>query len=79
MALGIYIGFKPAYRRPEMTRHGVDYDAAMDEFHKVGLAKNNRLVKMEARAAFQDRFPDQLGSQTHQYCHTLGYPPVGYY
>lgn len=79
MALGIYIGFKPAYRRREMERFGVDYDAAMVEFNRVGLAKNNRIDKTEAKAAFQARFPEQLGSQTHQYRQVLGFDVKSYY
>ena len=79
MALGIYIGFKPAYRRPEMERYGVDYDKAMAEFHRVGLAKNNRIDKAEARAVFQKRFPGGLGSQTHQYRQVLGFDVKSYY
>lgn len=78
MALGIYIGFKPAYRRREMERHGVDYDKAMAEFNRVGLAKNNRIGKMEARQVFRARFPDQLGSQTHQYRQVLGFDVISY-
>ena len=78
MALGIYTGFKAAFRRGEMARHGVDYDTAMKEFNKVGLAKNNRVNRDVAVAAFQERFPGQLGSQTHQYRKDLGYSVLGY-
>jgi hypothetical protein len=62
-----------------MERHGVDYDKAMAEFTKVGLAKNGRMSREAACNAFAERFPNQLGSQTHQYRNELGFHVISYY
>ena len=43
MGLGIYIGYKPAYRKREMERHGVDYDAVVIELTKAGIIKSGRI------------------------------------
>lgn len=78
MALGLYIGHKAAYRRKEMEAFGVDYEQAVAEFHRVGLMKNRKMNMAEARAAFKERFPHGLGSQTHQYAPQLGYKRLAY-
>jgi ferric-dicitrate binding protein FerR (iron transport regulator) len=77
MALGIYIGFKPGHRRSFMLDFGIDYEVALAEFRKVGLAKGSRVNLAEARIAFNERFPGQLGSQTHQYRKVLGFERAG--
>lgn len=81
MALGIYIGFKAAFRRKEMESFGVDYEKACDEFRKVGLMKGRKMDMVQARAAFKERSPSEaaLGSQTHQYCKQLGFERQSYY
>lgn len=74
MGLGIYIGFKAAYRRSEMNYVGVDYDKVVEELTKVGLMKGGRLNIKEARAQWKHRFDDILPSQHHQYREQLGFP-----
>lgn len=78
MALGLYIGHKPFARRDEMEAFGLNYEKAIEEFHKVGLMKNRKMNMAEARAAFKERFPSGLGSQTHQYAPELGYKRLAY-
>jgi hypothetical protein len=79
MALGIYIGHKAAFRRKEMESFGLDYEKALQEFHQVGLMKSRKMDMAQARAAFKERIPSGLGSQTHQYCKQLGYERLSYY
>ncbi len=78
MALGIYIGHKSFARREEMEAFGLDYEAAIQEFHKVGLMRSRKMNMAEARKAFKDRFPHGLGSQTHMYAPQLGYKRLSY-
>ena len=73
LGLGIYLGFKPMYRADEMARYNISYDEVVAELKKVGLLKNRKLSREEGYKAFHERFPGQLGSQTHQYRQQLGF------
>lgn len=78
MALGLYIGHKPFARRDEMEAFGVDYEEAVQEFHRVGLMRSRKMNMAAAREAFKERFPHGLGSQTHMYAPQLGYKRLSY-
>jgi hypothetical protein len=77
MALGIYLGYKSSHRRKYMLEFGIDYEVALAEFRKVGLAKGARVNLADARMAFNERFPGQLSSQLHQYRKELGFERAG--
>jgi hypothetical protein len=77
MVLGIYLGHKSHARRSECEHVGCDYDSGVAELAKAGVMRGGRINRKEGYAVFHERFPDQLGSQTHQYRHKLGFPYPG--
>jgi len=77
MALGIYIGYKSAFRRREMESFGVDYDKAIGELQTKGLIKGKKPDLALMRSVFKEKFAC-LGSQTHQYAHKIGYARLRY-
>ena len=79
MGLGIYMGFKSAYRRDEMRTYGVNYDEVVAELTKYGIIKSGRIVKANAQKAWDERFKGVFTSQTHHYCDALGFKRVSYY
>jgi hypothetical protein len=78
MGLGIYLGYKASYRRPEMERHGVNYDEVVAELTKLNIIKSGKINKDLGYTVFRERFPGQLASQTHQYRSVLGFEPNSY-
>ena len=73
LGLGIYLGFKAKFRRPEMESHGINYDEVVAELAKTGVMKNGKITRETGYKVFHERFPNQLGSQTHQYKAVLGF------
>lgn len=67
LGFSIYLGFRPAYRKSEMARNGVDYNQTVAALARVGVIRNGRMISNSAAyRLFHEKFPAQLASQTHQ-------------
>ena len=72
LGFSIYLGMKASYRRSEMERYGVDYDDTVQALAREGVIRNGKINTKQAYALFNERFPGQLASQTHQVAAKLG-------
>lgn len=66
LGFSLYLGMKSSYRREAMQAQGIDYEDTVRALTRVGVLKNGRMNREEAYVIFQEKFPNQLASQTHQ-------------
>ncbi len=67
LGFSIYLGFKASYRKSEMARYDVDYNQTVAALTRAGVIRNGKMIpRDEAYQLFNEKFPNQLASQTHQ-------------
>jgi hypothetical protein len=67
LGFSIYLGFQAPYRRSEMERYNVDYDDTVAALTREGVIRNGKMLpRAQAYRLFNEKFPGQLASQTHQ-------------
>lgn len=74
IGFSIYLGFKSSARDYEFETRGVDRADTEAALTRVGVIRNGRMIpRKQAYELFDQKFPGQIASQTHQVMGKLGY------
>ena len=67
LGFSIYLGFKSSHRKAEMARYDIDYNDTVAALAREGVIRNGKMIpNAQAYALFNEKFPGQIASQTHQ-------------